>query len=191
MSKAERFRSRNAIATAFVAYGMLALFAVEEWLTASAADFFRAACILAVVGEFIYFIFLRPIVILSDECARIINPFSEHVIGWQDIESIEARYSMNIETIDGDRIYAWAASAPGRYHSRKIHPADIRGMGLTNIIRAGESPRTDSGVATHLARLKLKEFGETANFPRSYKRNIAGIVVLITNIAAALIFNMY
>lgn len=190
MSNAERFRSRSAIATAFVAFGMLVLFAVEEWLTASAADFFRAACILAVVGEIIYLIFLRPSLILSDECARIINPFSEHVIGWQDIESIEARYSMSFETVGGDRIYAWAASAPGRYHSRKIHPADIKGMGLTNVIRVGESPRTDSGVAAHLARLKLKEFGETANFPRSYKRNIAGIVVLIVSIAAAVIFNI-
>lgn len=173
-----------------VGYGMLILFAVEEWVTATTSGFFRAASVLVVVGIFIYLIFQRPAIILSDECIRIINPLSEIAIGWQDIESIEARYTMSIETTDGDCIYAWAANAPGRYHSRKIHPSDIRGMNLPDLFRAGESPRTDSGVATHLARLKLKQFHESATFTRSRVRFTAGYIAIIVSATTALMLNI-
>ena len=178
MSKAERFRSRNALAASYIAYGMLVLFAAEEWLATNTIGFIRAAVALALVGEIIYLLMHRPAIVVSDEAIEIINPMSTTVIGWQDVESIDAKYTMSIETIDGERIYAWAASAPGRYHSRRIHPADVKGMQLDEVIRPGESPRADSGVAAHIARVRWRAFDGKSSVARTFQRNTRGAAIV-------------
>jgi hypothetical protein len=55
---------------------------------------------------------------------------------------------------------------------------------LGPIIRAGESPRTDSGVATHIARLKFGAYTGAHHIKRSFKRNKVGATALAINIAA-------
>ncbi len=109
-------------------------------------------------------IFIYPKVIFFDEAIKIVNPFSTYLIGWQDIEQIETRYTMSVRTFgDGvptKQIYAFAAPAPGRYHGRNIHQSELRGLSIhgAESIRAGQSPRTHSGVASAIANQKLTEF---------------------------------
>jgi hypothetical protein len=140
-----------------------------------------------------YLIFIRPKVTLFDEGITITNPFVEITVGWQAVEDIEARYCMSI--VVGERhIYAWAAPAPGRYHARTVHSSEIRGLkiGADSSIRPGESPRTHSGVATHLAQLRLANFRSRAAAPgyeSAVTFNTAGVVVLVLSLCAGLLLN--
>lgn len=106
-----------------------------------------------------FLLFIRPKVTFYDEGIVITNPLHEFTVGWGEVDSIEARYTMYL-VIGTRKIHAWAAPAPGRYHARTIHPNEIKGMRISNPenMRPGESPRTHSGVATHLARLRYDAF---------------------------------
>ena len=140
-----------------------------------------------------YLLFIRPKVTLFDEGITITNPFVEITVGWQAVEDIESRYCMSI--VVGERhIYAWAAPAPGRYHARTVHGSEIKGLNIgdNNSIRPGESPRTHSGVATHLAKLRWENFSGAAdrqNCANQVRFNTAGVVVLVASISAGLLLN--
>ena len=88
---------------------------------------------------------------------------------------------MSIIKNDGKEIFAWAAPAPGRYHARSVHPSEVRGMnvGAEGIIRPGESPRSDSGVAKHLVLTRLEKFRHGSVIPvqDSVQIRLTGIAV--------------
>lgn len=117
-----------------------------------------------------YLIFIRPKVIIFDEGITIVNPLYEIRIPWDQVITIDVRYTMSIRILSEvklpwhrkatDTIYAFAAPAPGRYHSRSIHPTEIRGVGIDHsmALRPGDSPRSNSGQAAALARLRLAQF---------------------------------
>lgn len=138
------------------------------------------------VSEIAYLIFIRPSVALFDEGIIITNPFMKISAGWDQIEEIEARWCMSI-ILEGKHFYAWAAPAPGRYHGRTIHSSEVRGLGLKNdsLIRPGESPRTHSGAAAALARIRMETF-------RSQVRDngIKSTVVFNTSGLLTLIFTL-
>lgn len=140
-----------------------------------------------------YLIFIRPKITLFDEGITITNPFVEITVGWQRVEEIEARYCMSI--VVGERhIYAWAAPAPGWYHARTVHSSEVKGLKLdaNNLIRPGESPRTHSGVAMHLAKLRLENFHNTASAQGCDSHitfNTAGVVTLVLSLCAGLLLN--
>ena len=118
----------------------------------------------ALVCSICYQIFIHPKVIFFDEGLEIINPFSKHLIGWQDVEQVDTRYTMSIKTQGGSignkQIYAFAAPAPGRYHSRSIHQSELRGLNIqsTGSIQAGQTPNSHSGVASAIANQKMIAF---------------------------------
>ena len=111
-----------------------------------------------------YQIFIHPKVVFFDEGVEIVNPFTHHLIGWQDVEQIDTRYTMSIKThgegVGTKQIYAFAAPAPGRYHSRSIHQSELRGLNIQSAgsIQSGQSPRSHSGVASAIANQKLVNF---------------------------------
>lgn len=111
-----------------------------------------------------YQIFIHPKVVFFDEGVEIVNPFTHYLIGWQDVEQIDTRYTMSIKTsgeiVGLKKIYAFAAPAPGRYHSRSIHQSELRGLNIQGAgsIQAGQSPRSHSGVASAIANQKIVAF---------------------------------
>lgn len=111
-----------------------------------------------------YRIFIYPKIIFFDEGIEIINPFNHHLIGWQLVDQVDTRYTMSIKTngegVGTKQIYAFAAPAPGRYHSRSIHQSELRGLNIQGAgsIQAGQSPRSHSGVASAIANQKLITF---------------------------------
>jgi hypothetical protein len=128
--------------------------------------------------------FVRPKVTFFDEGITITNPLKEFTVGWGEIEDISARYSMYIQ-VGSEKIYAWAAQAPGRYHSRTVHASEIRGLKIPDLqnMRPGESPRTHSGQALALARIRFDAFHSsstrgTCNHRTEFNRN--GLTILIT-----------
>lgn len=187
MSNPEVFRPRSN-----VVYG-LTLFVLCVGLTgASIVDGNFHNVLTAIVWSSLvcataFTLFIRPKIIFYDEGIVVINPFHRFTIGWGAVESIEARYTMYLLVKDRDgsfrKIHAWAAPAPGRYHARTIHPSEIKGMRIANPenMRPGESPRTHSGVAAHLARLRFDAFRSgdfaSARYEESFDRTTVLIIV--------------
>lgn len=118
----------------------------------------------ALVCSICYQIFIHPKVVFFDEGVEIVNPFTHYLIGWQDVEQIDTRYTMSIKTsgesVGIKKIHAFAAPAPGRYHSRSIHQSELRGLNIQGAgsIQAGQSPRSHSGVASAIANQKIVAF---------------------------------
>jgi len=127
-----------------------------------------------------------PKITLFDEGISITNPLRTVTVGWHEVEEIEARYSMSI-LVNGKTIHAWAAPAPGRYHGRTVHASEIRGLNFrdTSQLRPGESPRTESGTATQLARIRLEHFRKVGNIvgasqeSTTHKKIIASIAATL------------
>jgi len=138
-----------------------------------------------------YLLFIHPKVEIFDEGIRITNPLQKITVGWQRVETIEARYTMSIQ-VGGKVIYAWAAPAPSRYHSRGVHPTEVRGMdiGFNGEIRAGESPRSDSGQASYIAKLRLKAFEASGikGCESQVEINYRGAALMIGSLIVALVF---
>lgn len=134
----------------------------------------------------IYLLFIRPRVRVTDDGIEIRNPISDHVIGWQDVQAINSQYTMSVR-VNGKNIHAWAAPAPGRYHSRTVHPSDARHLGAREgtSIPMGDSPRAHSGVATHLARLRYERFTGEGSMATAHRRNYVHATVPIALIAAS------
>ena len=181
--------------SAFVAYGVIAIMVVQTFFTSG----LHASLVAATWGSFsatlVYIILHRPKVELFDEGIRITNPFDQITVGWQRVESIDAKYTMSIQ-VGNKVIYAWAAPAPGRYHSRTIHPSEIKGMdiGIDGLIRPGDSPRTHSGAAAYLAIMRLKSFrdsGSTNGCASSVVTNKNGLLIFIISCVIGIVFHFY
>ncbi|MBU3645788.1 MAG: hypothetical protein FGM49_03140 [Candidatus Nanopelagicaceae bacterium] len=161
MTNLETFRPRSGYIMAFGAF-----FAISALVYINIIDYgFRnAASSIAwglVVCSIFYIIFIHPKVIFFDEGLLIINPLHSYKIGWHEIREIDVKFTMFvIHEISGAKIHVFVAPAPGRYHARTIHASEMRGIktGDSGTIKAGESPRSTSGLATAIARTKFDQF---------------------------------
>ena len=129
---------------------------------ASEGDSQMTAAVAAYAMAFVSAVYLaygRPKVTVFDEGILIVNPLVAVTIGWQDVEDIDTRFSLSVQYA-GKRINAAAAPAPGRHHARTVHPNELKGVAIpmAEAMRPGDSPRSDSGVAAHLARSRWAAF---------------------------------
>lgn len=167
----ETFRSKSSVVGYIILILLLAGMNLQTMFssdfTTSAVTVAWTTCFASCMGLIMY----KPKIVFFDEGIEIVNPIFTYLISWDYVRGIEARYTMSIVTNDGKQIFAWAAPAPGRYHSRKIHENDLRGLNIGDggSIRSGESPRADSGVARYLAVTRLERFksGQVADQGRS------------------------
>jgi hypothetical protein len=95
--------------------------------------------------------------------------------------------------VAGKKIYAWAAQAPGRYHSRTVHASEVRGLKIPDLynMRPGESPRTHSGQALALARIRFEAFHASGtrgacSYRTEFNRNGLATLIALSVIACAL-----
>jgi hypothetical protein len=138
-----------------------------------------------------YALMHKPKIVIFDEGIEIVNPISRHTISWSDVRSIDTRFSLSVTNNDGKKIHAWAAPAPGRYHSRRLHSSDLRGLklGMTGNIKAGESPKSDSGAAYLLTSARFEGFKARPtsirqSVPAKFKREWTSAVIAIIAMAA-------
>ena len=159
MGNAEFFRPRSPVIVAFIGYALLAGAILQSLWTANFKDIAFTVIITAVFGTFIYFIIHRPSLTIGDDGVIIQNPFRKIELSWGDVLEIETQYALTFYTKDG-KVSAWAALAPGRYHHRTVQSAEVKFMipKDTTLIRASDSPRTDSGAAAYIARLRWESF---------------------------------
>lgn len=153
MSSPEVFRPRSGYVLFGIVAVMSAMTAGPSVPTYGLEGALPALLIAATVTYAAYLVFVRPKVVMDDDAISIVNPTSSARVGWRRVDAIEARYTMFLEA-EGRTIHAWAAPAPGRYHSRTVHPSELRGLAVSTgrMLRPGESPRTHSGAAVYLAR---------------------------------------
>lgn len=142
----------------------------------------------AVADVSAYLLFWHPRIRVSDDGVEIRNPMSDHEIGWQDVLSVDTRYTLSFLVHDR-RIHAWAAPGQGRYHTRTLHPADVRHLRVSDgsIIHAGESPRAHSGVAAHLVRTRQNAFAGKATVTTRHDFHRARLIALCLCAAAAVL----
>jgi len=161
MSNVETFRPRSGFVMAFSAFFAISAFTYINILDYGLMGGLPSIGWGLVLSTIFYLIFIHPKVIFFDEGLTIVNPLTTITLGWHDVVEIDARFTMYvIHRESGVKIHAFAAQAPGRYHSRTVHPNEVKGMrvGDSGMIRAGESPRTSSGAATAIARARLEQF---------------------------------
>jgi hypothetical protein len=174
---------------AVISYLMCALMVVAVSTQGNQSETLVALAWATAVATIAHLIFFRPKVVLYDEGIVIVNPFLTVTVGWDLVEDIDTKFTMSIQVAD-KVIYAWAAPAPSRYHSRSIHESDLRGMRIRDreMIRPGESPRSHSGAVTYLARTRLERF-QTKNLvgmDSDVEVNSIGIAILLSSVLAAL-----
>lgn len=161
MSNVETFRPRSGFVMAFSAFFAISAFTYINILDYGLMGGLPSIGWGLVLSTIFYLIFIHPKVIFFDEGLTIVNPLTTITLGWHDVVEIDARFTMYVvHRKSGVKIHAFAAQAPGRYHSRTVHPNEVKGMrvGDSGMIRAGESPRTSSGAATAIARARLEQF---------------------------------
>ena len=189
MNNAEVYRPRSgyffAGAIYFICLGIIG----QSFFTDDARGILATTSWALLISYLFHLGFIRPKVTFFDEGITFTNPMREITVGWDCISDISAKYSMFIQ-VGGEKIYAWAAQAPGRYHARTIHPTEIRGMKIPDAynMRPGESPRTHSGVAVALARIRLEAFRSRENqiaCARSTVFNRTGVMTLIILVTIA------
>ena len=189
MTNVQVFRPTSNLVLAVVVFAMSFMMMVANITQGNQRDILVTFFWVIAISILAYLIFMRPKVILYDEGITIINPFMTITTGWQTVDAIDAKYTMSI--LVGDKsIYAWAAPAPSRYHSRSVHETDLRGLGIEKdgMIRPGESPRSHSGAATYLARTKLNNFQSSGitGADSSVQINNFGITALLVSFISAI-----
>jgi hypothetical protein len=190
VNNVEIFRPRSGYFLAGIVLVLGIALSASLWLTdsfksAMSGTFWVAAAIIAS-----YLVFVHPKVTISDEGVEVTNPFLTVTLGWNLVEEIEVRYALTFVT-NSKKISAWAATAPGRYHGRTVHHSELKGYRLndTTQIRPGESPRTSSGEAAQLCRIRLENFRirNLNGAETEVKFNLVGTTTLTVCVIAALV----
>ena len=194
VSTLEVFRPKSGLAMAGIVFIMSGVLCIQLVLAEGLRHSLSGIAWGGAASWLAYLIFVRPKVMLFDEGITITNPLISTTVGWNRVDEIEARYCMSI-LVNERPIYAWAAPAPGRHHVRTVHSSELKGLkiGAGGLIRPGESPRTHSGVAAHLARLRLAKFRDTAGahgVESQTRFNTVGAATLFVSIFTGLLFSL-
>ena len=159
MSNTVVFRSKSAIFTSIIGYLLLVGAILQAIFTRNSQDLIGTALVSGVIGLFIYSVMQRPRLEIGDEGVKIINPIFTKFLGWEEVIHIETKFALAFHT--NEKVFTCSAAvAPGRYHHRTVHPSELRGIVSrdTTMIRASDSPRTDSGAAAYVARQRWEQF---------------------------------
>ena len=182
MTNPEIYRARSSYFFAACIYFFCAGISAQSFFLESIESFNATLSWCLLICYLFHLGFIRAKVTIFDEGITITNPLRETTVGWDQVQEINVKYSMYV-TVGGEKIHAWAAQAPGRYHSRTVHATEIRGLQIpdTNSMRAGESPRSHSGVAVALARIRLDAFAKNQSVGATYvsEFNGKGLIALV------------
>ena len=194
MSNPEIYRARSSYFFAAFIYFFCAGITAQSFLVETVESFIATLSWSLLICYLFHLGFIRPKVTIFDEGITITNPLRETTVGWDQVQEISAKFSMYVSA-GGEKIYAWAAQAPGRYHSRTVHATEIRGLQIpdTNNMRAGESPRSHSGVAVALARIRLDSFVKSQTVGANYRSefNRFGLVILVALFVTAILLTFF
>lgn len=151
----------------------------------------------------VWLVFVRPKLVIGDEGVTIVNPLETITLGWDAVDALEVKYVLTF-FVAGKKVNSWVATGPGRYHARTIHKTELLGVGIdkrdieAGNIRPGESPRTASGQAIALCRLRWKAYQAAVYNGKQFARvevstsfNLLGAGALVLTVLAGLTFNYF
>lgn len=188
MTNSQIYRPRSGYFFAGFIYFICAGLTGQSFLVETLDSFIATLSWSLLICYLFHLTFVRPKVTIFDEGITITNPLREITIGWDQVSEISAKFSMYI-SVGSEKIYAWAAQVPGRYHSRTVHSTEIKGLYIpdANNMRTGESPRSHSGVAVALARIRHEAFDKTQTNGAAYRSdfNRNGLITLVVLFALA------
>ena len=194
MTNPEVYRARSSYFFAVSIYFLTAGLTAQSFYLETINSFITTLSWSLLISYLFHLAFIRPKVTIFDEGIKITNPFREITIGWDQVQEISVKFSMYV-TVGGAKVYAWAAQAPGRYHSRNVHASEVRGLQIpdTSNMRAGESPRSHSGVAVALALIRLDAFANNQRVGATYRSdfNRLGFTILVALFAVALVLTIF
>jgi hypothetical protein len=194
MTNPEIYRARSSYFFAACIYFFCTGISAQSFFLESIESFNATLSWCLLICYLFHLGFIRAKVTIFDEGITITNPLRETTVGWDQVQEISVKYSMYV-TVGGEKIHAWAAQAPGRYHSRTVHATEIRGLQIpdTNSMRAGESPRSHSGVAVALARIRLDAFAKSQIVAATYvsEFNGKGLIALVALSTVAILLTFF
>jgi hypothetical protein len=194
MTNPEIYRARSSYFFAACIYFFCAGISAQSFFLESIESFNATLSWCLLICYLFHLGFIRAKVTIFDEGITITNPLRETTVGWDQVQEINVKYSMYV-IVGGEKIHAWAAQAPGRYHSRTVHATEIRGLQIpdTNSMRAGESPRSHSGVAVALARIRLDAFAksQTVSATNVSEFNGRGLIALVALSTVAILVTFF
>jgi hypothetical protein len=147
------FRATSSVLLGYVGIGLILGSLAQSLFYGSRDELISSAPYLYIIAALIYLVMIRPKLKILTSHIEVINPLSTHKIPWKSISAIETKYCLTL-TLQDQTIKAWAAVAPSRYHFKRVHPTDFRGVNLENtaLLRPSDSPLTDSGAAAYISR---------------------------------------
>lgn len=186
MTNPEVFRPRARFAIAAVLILQSVLLAWQISSTGGNLSGLQASAAFVTASAAIWLLFIRPKIVFFDEGLTIVNPLTKVTIPWSSVDEINSQLAFSIK-VGGKKISAWAAPAPGRQHSRTLHSSEFKGLGLEagGAMRLSDSPRSDSGVASFIARSRLKAFqadAQAKTVAPALKFNYLGTLALVVSL---------
>ncbi len=191
MNNADTYRPGSNLVFAGIGVAMSGLFIWSSFYQGNATSVEISICIAAAILSCIYTFLIRPKVTFYDEGVVITNPLEEITIGWGDVIDLDSRWALTFAT-QNFTVSAWAATAPGRYHSRNIHIEDIRGLGVDwgESMSSSDSPRSDSGAAIYRARVRIARFKNNSSVnsvETNRSREITPLLIGALSLLAAIV----
>ena len=197
MTNAQVYRPWSGIALAAFVFLLCIAMIAGDWQ--NLGSWLWSAAILTAI----WLVFVRPKLVIGDEGVTIVNPLETVTLCWDQVDALEVKYVLTFFVADR-KVNSWVATGPGRYHARTIHKSELLGVGIdkrdieTGNIRPGESPRTASGQAIALCRLRwnayraaLSEGKQVARVEASARYNLLGAGALVLTVLAGLAFNYF
>jgi len=195
MTNADIYRPNSNKIFAGIGFLLSAFFLWSSFYQGGAASEATSTCVALFVALCIYIFLVRPKVSFYDEGVIITNPIETITIGWADVVELDSKWAFAIET-KGFTVSAWAATAPGRHHSRNIHTNEIKGLGvdLDGNMRVADSPHSDSGATIYRAKIRLQKFrnaGGANSLPTQRVREIKPLIAAGAFLLAAILINIF
>lgn len=184
------FRPKSAVALAALAGVLLLLFVIQIIFYSEKLSFANLTTAL-LLGFGVWVIYIKPKMLVFDEGVSIVNPLITATVPFDEIDEISTRYALTLVT-RGKKISVWAAPAPGRFHLRNIKAEELSGLELPTggFISPGDSPRSNSGAAAQILKLRIKSVGSSADRVRaSAKFSYGTASALVIGIACVLVLN--
>ena len=185
------FRPRSAIILAAFAGFMILLFLVQVVFFSDRIELSSIAFGI-LLATTVWLLLVRPKLEVFDEGINIVNPLFQAIVPLREIETIDTRYALTIFT-RGKKISVFVAPAPGRWHARSVRASELKGLELNagDVISPGDSPRSLSGQAAQIIKLRIKSVGtEVGDLRASARFNYAAAGILVANIALFLILSV-
>lgn len=201
MTNVEVFRPKIAFVYAATVFVFAVLLGVQTLFFSRGSNIGLDLSIAATAATGAWLAWVRPKLELSDEGVRVVNPLRTISLGWQDVQNLNTRFSLSIVHAHG-RVGVWVAPANGRKRMSKLGPTGISNEVTSGQLKgftaatfngvdviASDSPASDSGLAAHLVRIRIREFrAASATVNYSTKFNWLGASLLAAAAASCVVF---